>query len=77
MRRDVRSGETGETKRSIGHGEMQQAAGRRQRAANRLEVRGAALRQAQALRLEAKIRGQMVKLRIANFEILRYLTSDL
>jgi hypothetical protein len=74
MRRDVRSGET---KRSIGHGEMQQAAGRRQRAANRLEVRGAALRQAQALRLEAKIRGQMVKLRIANFKILRYLTSDL
>jgi hypothetical protein len=74
MRRDVRSGET---KRSIGHGEMQQAAGRRQRAANRLEVRGAALRQAQALRLEAKIRGQMVKLRIANFEILRYLTFDL
>jgi hypothetical protein len=53
------------------------AAGRRQRAANRLEVRGAALRQAQALRLEAKIRGQMVKLRIANFEILRYLTFDL
>jgi hypothetical protein len=70
-------GETGETKRSIGHGEMQQAAGRRQRAVNRLEVRGAALRQALALRLEAKIRGQMVKLRIANFEILRYLTSDL